>query len=64
MPDSVQLKEAITLKAQANLGEEIEDVEFAEGDELVVLKEWKDHYLVKDPDGKLFNVRKELVRAV
>ena len=63
MPDSVQLKEAVTLKAQANLGEEVEDVECAAGDELTVLKEWAHHYLVRDNDGKLFNVRKDLIQS-
>jgi hypothetical protein len=41
--------------------EEIEDVEFSAGDELTVLKEWEHHYLVKNDDGKLFNVQKDLV---
>jgi hypothetical protein len=55
------MKEACTLKAQANLGEEIEEVEFDAGDELTVLKEWANHYLVKDDDGKIFNIEKSLV---
>ena len=61
MPESVQIKEALTLKAHANLGEEIEDVEFSAGEELTVLKEWAHHYLVRNAEGKLFNVRKELL---
>ena len=63
MPDSVQTKEALTLKAHANLGEEVEDVEFSAGEELTVLKEWDHHYLVRNADGKLFNVRKELLKT-
>jgi hypothetical protein len=61
VPDTVTVKADATLKAQANLGEEIEDVEFSAGDELTVLKEWEHHYLVKNDDGKLFNVPKDLV---
>lgn len=62
-PESVKMKEACTLKAQANLSEEIEEVEFEAGAELTVLAEWESHYLVKDPDGKLFNVGKDLVEG-
>ena len=61
MADTVKVKEALTLKAQANLGEEVEEVDFGAGDELTILKEWKRHFLVRDDDGKLFNVEKDLV---
>ncbi len=57
------IKEAITLKHQANLGEEVEDVAFAAGDEVTVLKEWADHYLCKNDDGRLFNIPKPYVEA-
>jgi hypothetical protein len=57
------MKQAATLKHQANLGEEVAEVELGAGEELVVLKEWKNHYLVKSSDGKLFNVPKSLVSA-
>ena len=63
MPDTVKIKDACTLKAQANLGEEVEDIEFSSGDELTVLKEWANAYLVKNDDGKLFNIQKEQVEA-
>ena len=33
------IKKAITLKHQANLGEEVEEFAFAEGDEVTVLNE-------------------------
>ncbi len=55
------MKQAATLKHQANLGEDVAEVELSEGEELTVLKEWKLHYLVKNSDGKLFNVPKPLV---
>ncbi len=61
MSDTITIKETITLKHQANLGEEIEDVELAAGQELAVLKEWESAYLVKDDDGKLLNVKKDLI---
>jgi hypothetical protein len=61
LPDTVTLKAALTVKHQANLGEEVDDVELAAGEELAVLKEWENHYLVKNDDGKLFNVPKDQV---
>lgn len=54
------MKQTVTLKHQANLGEEVADVELAQGEELTVLKEWKTAWLAKNSDGKLFNVKKEL----
>lgn len=61
MPDSIKLKEATTLKRQSNLGEDVEDVAFEAGRELAVLREWETAYLVKDEEGRLYNVKKELV---
>jgi hypothetical protein len=63
MPETVTVKEACTLKAQANLGDEVEEIEFEPGQELTVLKEWENHYLVRNDDGRLFNVEKRLVAA-
>lgn len=57
------IKRSITLKHQANLGEEVEEVSFAEGDEVTVLKEWEDRLLCKNDEGKLFNIPKEAVEA-
>jgi hypothetical protein len=50
------IKKAITLKHQANLGEDPEDVAFSEGDEVTVLSEWEDRSLCKSEDGRLFNI--------
>jgi hypothetical protein len=52
------IKKAITLKHQANLGEDPEDVAFAEGDEVTVLSEWEGSSLCKSEDGKHFNIPK------
>jgi hypothetical protein len=52
------IKKAITLKHQASLGEEPEDVAFSEGDEVTVLKEWEDCSLCKNEDGMFFNISK------
>ncbi len=61
MPNTIKLKAATTLKHHSNLGEDIDEIRFEAGQDLVVLKEWETAYLVKDDDGKLFNVKKELV---
>jgi hypothetical protein len=55
------LKQAIVLKHQSNLGEGVEDVSFAAGDAVTILKEWHRAYLVKSASGQLFNVPKDLV---
>ena len=52
---------AITLKHQPNLSEDCEEVSFAAGDSVTVLKEWDARFLVKNGDGKLFNVPKDVV---
>jgi hypothetical protein len=52
------IKKAITLKHQANLSEELQDVAFAEGDEVTVLNEWEDSSLCKSEDGRHFNISK------
>ena len=61
MAETVTLKADTTLKHQSNLGEEVADVAFEAGKEFAVLKEWESAYLIKDEDGKLFNVAKSLV---
>ena len=55
------IKQAITLKHQSNLGEEVEEISFSEGDEVTVLKEWDDRFLCKNDDGQLFNIPKDAV---
>jgi hypothetical protein len=62
--DSIRIKDTITLKAQANLGEDIDETEFEAGTELVVLQEFGQAWLVKDDDGRLFNIKKELAEEV
>jgi hypothetical protein len=55
------LKQATVLLHQSNLGEGVEEVAFRAGEEVTILKEWQQGYLVKNSAGKLFNVPKELV---
>lgn len=62
-PRMATITQAITLKHQANLGEEVEEVSFAEGEEVTVLKAWDDRVLCKNGEGKLFNVPKDALDA-
>jgi hypothetical protein len=56
-----KISKALTLKHQSNLSEDVEEVSFAPGDAVTVLKEWNDSLLVKNDAGKLFNVPKDAV---
>lgn len=60
MADTIRIKHSVTLRHQANLGEDVSDVELDEGSELSVLQDWDGAWLVKDGDGRLFNVKKDL----
>jgi len=57
------INQDVTLKHQANLGEEVAEISFSEGDPVTVLKEWAEHYLCKNDEGKVFNVEKFLIDA-
>ena len=53
------IKEAFTLKYQGNINVEIEEVSFAAGEDVQVLKEWEgDTCLVKKGE-QVFNVPKK-----
>jgi hypothetical protein len=56
-----EISRDITLKHRANLGEQAEDVEFRQGEEVTVLKEWEESLLCKNEAGLLFNIPKEHV---
>jgi len=55
------LRAAIRLKHRANLESPVEEVEFAAGQEVTILKEWTDHYFIKNAEGLVFNVPKEII---
>jgi len=56
-----RIRTAITLKHRANLGEDVADVSFSEGQEVTVLKKWADHVLCKNDEGQVFNIPKDQV---
>ena len=56
-----KVKEAFTMKYQGNKTAPVVEVSFAAGEEVQVLKEWKnDAYLVKK-DNQVFNVPKNFL---
>ena len=51
----------VSLKHQANLGEEAASVEFKQGEKVTILKEWRDSFLCRHAAGQLFNIAKEFI---
>jgi hypothetical protein len=56
-----RIQRNVSLRHRANLGEEVTKIDFAEGEEVTILKQWAHHYLIKDDEGRVFNVEKDLV---
>jgi hypothetical protein len=59
---SATLTRAVTLQHRSNLGEEPEDVAFAQGQKVTVLKQWDESYLCKNEAGQLFNIPKDVLQ--
>ncbi len=58
-----KVKEAFTVKYQANKNSEIIDVPFAPGEEIEILKEWKGETCLVKKEDKVFNVEKKYLAA-
>jgi SH3-like domain-containing protein len=57
------MKQGVTLGHSLTKASGVSQVRLAAGDEVTIVKEWENHYLIKTADGRLFNVQKELVDA-
>ena len=55
-----RIREDVTLLHRPSLGEEPEEVAFSQGDSMEILEESEAHYLCQH-DGRIFNIRKELL---
>jgi len=55
------VKEAFTLKYQGNINVEIEEVSFATGEDVQVLKEWKGETCLVKKGEQVFNVPKKFL---
>jgi hypothetical protein len=54
------VKEGFTAKHQGSKNAAVEEVSFSPGEEVQVIKEWtNDSCLIKNRDGKVFNVAKK-----
>jgi hypothetical protein len=58
-----RIRSTVSLKHRPNVASDVVEVELAEGEEVTILNEWRDHYFIKNGDGLLFNIPKELVEA-
>jgi hypothetical protein len=55
-------KEAFSAYLRMGKEGEVETVEFQSGDEVEIVKEWEGELvLIKNGDGKLFNIKKSLL---
>lgn len=58
-----RIRSTISLKHRPNLASDVVEVELAQGEEVTILNEWRDRYFIKNGDGLLFNIPKELIEA-
>ena len=56
-----KIRQAMTLEHRGNLGEGVEPIAFQAGEEVTVLKEWENRFLIKNAKGQLFNVPKDRI---
>jgi hypothetical protein len=56
-----RMRAATTLNHQPNLASEVSRVQFVAGEEITILSEWTERYFIKNSDGLVFNVPKEMV---
>lgn len=54
-----RINKALTLQHRSSLDEGAHPIDFAAGDEVEILERWASHYLCRDGDGRLFNIRRE-----
>lgn len=58
------VKEGFKIKYQGNKNSAVVDMAFTPGEEVKILKEWKnDTCLVRKGDGKVFNVEKKYLNG-
>ena len=54
---------SLTAGLLTNTTADVEQVPFAEGDEVEIIKEWDHFWLVKDQSGHFYNLPKDAVQA-
>ena len=56
-----RLKRAVTLRHQGNLGEPVEEVALAAGEEVTVLHQFAERILFKTSTGQMFTAPKDVL---
>lgn len=56
-----KMKEAVTLKFQTTKDAEVEATNFKQGDEVKIVQEWGNRFLVRASDGHYYNVPKDKI---
>ena len=51
----------VSLMHRLQKSEDPADVRLCCGDQIIILREWDRHYLIRISDGKVFNILKEYV---
>lgn len=54
---------SLTAGLLTNTTADLEQISFAAGDEVEIIKEWDHFYLVKDGDGHFYNLPKDAIQA-
>jgi SH3-like domain-containing protein len=55
------IRQNVTLGHAPTKATGVGEVTLAAGTKVTIVKEWKNHFLVKTAEGKLFNVAREMV---
>lgn len=53
------IKEDISLKYQTTTDSDVEEASFSAGQEVTLVQTWADYYLIKDDDGRYYNIPKD-----
>ncbi len=56
-----KIKEAVTLKFQTTKDAEIEATNFKPGDEVKIVQEWGNGFLIRGSDGHYYNIPKDKI---
>ena len=55
------IRQNVTLGHAPTKATGVGEITLAAGTKVTIVKEWKNHFLVKTAEGKLFNVAREMV---
>ena len=56
-----KFKESVILKFQTHIDADVEETQFSVGDEVEIMEEWSQWYLIKDESDHYYNVPKDKI---